>query len=143
MKQVTGTYSASPSIALSGERIVALQETVRKVPVADHVLEYARNLARTTRPRTPEAPDFVNELVNWGAGPRASIYLTLAGKARAILHGRFHVTTDDIRHVARPVLRHRVLTTFSAEAAGKTSDDIIGKLLDYVPATTEQRLARA
>ena len=143
MKQVTGMYSATPSTALSGERIVTLQETVRKVPVADHVLEYARNLARTTRPRTPEAPDFVNELVNWGAGPRASIYRTLAGKARAIRHGRFHVTTDDIRHVAHPVLRHRVLTTFSAEAAGKTSDDIIEKLLDHVPASTEQRLARA
>ncbi len=129
MKQVTGTYEAQLERALTGEDILRLQSIVRRVPVADHVFQYARDLARATRPATNEAPDFINELVNWGAGPRASIYLILAAKARAILHGRYHATTDDVREMALPVLRHRVITTFNAEAAGITSDEVILRLL--------------
>ena len=97
--------------------------------MAEHVLVFARDLVRATRPNEPGAPAFISELVQWGAGPRASIYLILAGKARAILNGRVHVTTEDIVKVAHPVLRHRILTNFSAEAAGITSDKIIDRLL--------------
>jgi len=88
---------------------------------------------RATRPGEAGVPGYVNELVQWGAGPRASIYLIMAGKARAILHGRVHVTTDDIAAMAHPVLRHRILTTFSAEAAGMNSDKVIDRLLAEVP----------
>ena len=137
VKQVTGTYGADLSVALTGEDILRLQEVVRRVPVAEHVFEYARDLARATRPRTEEAPDFVTEMVAWGAGPRASIYLTMAAKARAILYGRYHATTEDIREVAFPVLRHRVITTFNAEAAGITSDDVIERLLAEIKPAVE------
>ena len=132
MKQVTGTYEAELSPALSGADILHLQAIVRRVPVADHVFQYARDLARASRPGTPEAPDFAGELVNWGAGPRASIYMILAAKARAVLHGRYHATTDDVREMALPVLRHRIITTFNAEAAGVTSDEVVLRLLAEV-----------
>ena len=87
-------------------------------------------IARASRPKEEGAPDFVKEMVSWGAGPRAGIYLVLAAKARAILQGRYHTTTADVRAVAHPVLRHRVLTTFNAEAAGVTSDEIVTMLVD-------------
>ena len=132
MKQETGTYEADLRPVLSGKDIVRLQRVVRRVPVADHVFDYARALVRASRPGTPEALDFISELVSWGAGPRASIYLILAAKARAVLHGRYHATTEDVRAVAFPVMRHRVLTTFNAEAAGITADDIIRRLLGEV-----------
>ena len=112
-----------------------LQKIVRRVPVADHVYAYARDLVRATRPGEPGVPTFINDLVQWGAGPRASIYLILAGKARALLHGRVHVTTEDIAKVAYPVLRHRILTTFTAEAAGMTTDKIIDRLVREIPKT--------
>ena len=115
--------------------IMQLQQIVRRVPVAEHVYAYARDLVRATRPGEPGVPPYVNDMVQWGAGPRASIYLILAGKARAILHGRVHVTTEDIAAVAHPVLRHRILTTFSAEAAGMNSDKVIDRLLKEVPRT--------
>jgi MoxR-like ATPase len=143
MKQVTSPYEADVETTLTDEQIVTLQDTVRKVPVPDPVYAYARDLVRATRPGESDASPAVKELVNWGAGPRASIYLILAGKARAILHGRFHVTTDDIRSVAHPVLRHRVLTTFAAEAAGKNADEVIDQLLDTVPVAQDKKLARA
>jgi len=138
MKQVTGTYKADLTATLTGEDIIRLQETVRRVPVADHVFQYARDLARASRPATSEAPDFVNELVNWGAGPRASIYMILAAKARAILHGRYHATTEDVREMALPVLRHRVITTFNAEAAGITSDEVVMRLLAEIRQPVEE-----
>jgi len=137
VKQETGTYKADLSVALTGAEILRLQDVVRRVPVAEHVFEYARDLARATRPKTGEAPEFVAEMVAWGAGPRASIYLTMAAKARAILYGRYHATTEDIREVAFPVLRHRVITTFNAEAAGITSDDIIQRLLAEIKPKVE------
>ncbi|MDD4889403.1 MAG: MoxR family ATPase [Phycisphaerae bacterium] len=143
MKQASSDYKADLQAALSGDQIIKLQEIVRRVPVADHVYMYARDLVRATRPNQPEAPDFVRELVNWGAGPRASIYLILAGKARAILNGRFHVTTEDIQKLALPVLRHRVITTFNAEAQGITADAVVRRLIEHIPVTREERLATA
>jgi MoxR-like ATPase len=133
MKQATSEYVPQLSRMLDAERILQLQTIVRRVPVADHVYAYARDLVRSTRPNEPGVPPYVNDMVQWGAGPRASIYLILAGKARAVLQGRVHVTTDDIVAVAHPVLRHRILTTFSAEAAGVNSDKVIDRLLKEVP----------
>jgi MoxR-like ATPase len=141
IKQVTGTYEAQLDVALTGEDILRLQEIVRRVPVADHVVQYARDLARASRPGTPEAPAFVSELVQWGAGPRAGIYLILAAKARAILHGRYHATTDDVRAVALPVMRHRVITTFNAEAAGISADEVVKRLLAEIRPAVEQAIA--
>jgi len=141
MKMVAGTYEAQLETALTGEDILRLQSIVRRVPAADHVFQYARDLARATRPKSPEAPEFIRELVQWGAGPRASIYMMLAAKARAILHGRYHATTEDVRAMALPVLRHRVITTFNAEAAGITSDEIVERLLSELKPQTEAALA--
>jgi MoxR-like ATPase len=138
IKQVTGTYSATLDVTLTGADILRLQEIVRRVPVADHVLQFARDVARATRPGRAEAPPFVSELVQWGAGPRAGIYLVLAAKARAILHGRYHATTEDIKAVALPVLRHRVITTFNAEAAGISSDEVVKRLVAEIKPAVEQ-----
>jgi len=118
---------------LTGEEIISLQETVRKVPVADHVIRYALQFSRLTRKTEGQVPDFVNDFVGWGAGPRASQYLILAGKARALLKGRYHVSTEDIRQVALPVLRHRIVTNFNAEAEGVKSDTIVKKLIEHIP----------
>src|SRR4051794_7412332 len=133
MKQATSEYRPSLSRLLEGEKIVQLQQVVKRVPVADHVFAYARDLVRATRPGEAGVPQYVNDLVQWGAGPRASIYLIMAGKARAILNGRVHVTTEDIAAMAHPVLRHRILTTFSAEAAGMNSDKVVDRLLSEIP----------
>ncbi len=118
---------------LTGEEVIALQEIVRKVPVADHVIRYALQFTRLTRKSEGGCPDFINDFVGWGAGPRASQYLILAGKARALLKGRYHVSADDIRQVAVPVLRHRIVTNFHAEAEGIRSDAIVKKLIDFIP----------
>jgi len=118
---------------LTGDEVLQLQETVRKVPVADHVIRYALQFSRLTRRTEGGCPDFVNEFVGWGAGPRASQYLILAGKARALLKGRYHVSTEDIRQVALPVLRHRIVTNFNAEAEGIKSDALVKKLIEYIP----------
>src|SRR5437588_9716086 len=129
------TMNREPDLkqVLSGEEILHLQEIVRKVPVADHVIRYALQFSRLTRRTEGNVPDFVNEFVGWGAGPRASQYLILAGKARALLKGRYHVSTEDIRQVALPVLRHRIVTNFNAEAEGIKSDAIVKKLMEHIP----------
>jgi MoxR-like ATPase len=132
MKRISGTYDVELSPVLSSEDILKLQRIVRRVPAADHVFQYARDLVRASRPGAPGAPAFVRELVQWGAGPRASIFLMLAAKARAILHGRHHATTEDVREMALPVLRHRVIAAFNAEAAGISTDQIVQRLLDAV-----------
>jgi MoxR-like ATPase len=121
------------SHVLSGEEVIRLQEVVRKVPVADHVIRYALQFSRLTRKTEGSVPDFIGEYVAWGAGPRASQYLILAGKARALLKGRYHVSTEDIRQVALPVLRHRIVTNFNAEAEGMKSDAIVKRLMEHIP----------
>jgi len=142
MKRTTSSGRAELEPILDGERILRLQEVVRQVVVAEHVFSYAADLVRATRPREPAAPKFIPELVSWGAGPRACQYLILGGKARALLRGRLHVTTEDVRAVAAPVLRHRLVTTFHADAEGVTTDDIIAKLLQAVPLPQEEAAAR-
>jgi MoxR-like ATPase len=143
MKRTTSVQKPKVEALLNGDQILALQEIVRQVVVADHVFAYAADLVRATRPRDAGVPKFIPELVAWGAGPRASQYLILGGKARAILHGRLHVTTDDVRAVAYPVLRHRLVTTFNADAEGVTTDDIISRLIKAVPLPQEEAAARA
>jgi MoxR-like ATPase len=141
MKRTTGTARTEVEHVLSAERILRLQELVRQVIVAEHVFEYVADLVRATRPAENGALPFIKEYLSWGAGPRASQYLILAAKARALLHGRLHATTQDIRALARPVLRHRLLTTFHADAEGVTADDIVGRLLEGVPPPQERDAA--
>jgi len=114
---------------LSGKAIVNMQKLVRSVPVGEYVIDFATRLVRATRPRDPSAPEFVRKMVDWGAGPRAGIFLIWGGKAMAAMDGRFSVAIDDIKKVAIPVLRHRISTNFQAQAEGKTSEDIIQQLL--------------
>jgi len=131
----TTTAEFHPQVAevLSGSDILNLQQMVRRVPVAPFVIHYALRLVRATRVHEGDVPGFVNEWVSWGAGPRGMQYLLLGGKARAMLDGRFSVTTDDIRAVAHPVLRHRVITNFNAESSGVSPDKVIDRLLEEVP----------
>jgi MoxR-like ATPase len=142
MRRTTSTARPTLQPILDGEQILKLQEVVRQVVVADHIFAYVADLVRATRPKEPGAPKFVAEMVGWGAGPRASQYLILGGKARAILRGRLHVTTEDIRAVAFPVLRHRLVTTFHADAEGVTTDDIIKKILQSIPLPQEEAAAK-
>jgi MoxR-like ATPase len=117
---------------LSGKAIVNLQKLVRSVPVGDYVIDYVTRLVRATRPKDPTAPEFVRRMVDWGAGPRAGIFLIQGGKAMAAMDGRFSVAIDDVKKVAIPVLRHRVSTNFQAQAEGKTSEDLIQQLLNTI-----------
>jgi MoxR-like ATPase len=134
VQRTTATRHVELKHILSADEILLLQETVRSVPVADHVIRYALQLTRLTRREQGACPKFIEDFVSWGAGPRASQFLILAGKARALLKGRHHVSVEDIRAVALPVLRHRIVTNFNAEAEGVKSDKIVQKLLDHVPA---------
>lgn len=118
---------------LSGDEILELQQLIRRIPAAPHVIHYALRLVRGTRVYEGESHDFVLEWVSWGAGPRGAQYLLLGAKARAAMAGRFHVTIDDIRAVAHPVLRHRVITNFNAESSGVSSDKVIDRLLHETP----------
>jgi MoxR-like ATPase len=134
VRMTTAPQDVSIERTLGPREIIALQNLVRRVPCADHVMRYAMRMVRATRVDEGEVPGFVSDYVSWGAGPRASQFLVLAGKARAILRGRHHVSTEDINAVAHPVLRHRVLTNFNAEADGIRSDDIIDMLIKEIPA---------
>ena len=131
--RTTGTFAADLQPVINGAQIQELQKVVRKVPVPDHVMDFRARSRPHTRPNNPDAPAFVKDLIEWGAGPRACQNLVLAGKVRAVLRGRFHVTIDDIEALALPVLRHRVVPTFNAEAEGIKVDDIIVKILKSVP----------
>jgi MoxR-like ATPase len=129
---------AEPKAAMSGNDIRALQGIVRRVPVSRHVATYAASLARATRPRTEEAPGFVNEWLAWGAGPRAAQYMILGAKAHAVLRGRVNVTCEDVRAMAPPVMRHRVFTNFNADSEGVTVEDIIDRVLRTVQEPSEK-----
>jgi len=121
---------------LTGRDILWIQQLVRQVPVAQHMVDYAVDIVRATRPKDPPSPDFVKNWLAWGAGPRAAQNIVLTAKARAILHGRFAVTADDIRAMVFPVLRHRIFTNFNADAEGVDVDQIIEKILEVVPEPT-------
>jgi MoxR-like ATPase len=133
MKMATMPTGAQPQPVLTGAEIVALQQTVRRVPVAEHIYAYAEKLVRVTRPRTPEALDFVNKWLTWGAGPRASLNLILAAKARAVLMGQYHVSCEDVAAVAPAVFRHRLVPNFAAQSEGVSADAIVKKLVEAVP----------
>ena len=137
MRNVTNDEEPKLEKVVDGPTILEFQHLVRRIPVADHVFKYALELVRATRPDEPDAPDFVRKLMSWGAGPRASLNLILAGKARAALRGRCHVSTDDVREVCLPILRHRIIPSFAARSEGMTSDSLIEKLLEEIPANEE------
>ncbi len=125
----SGPREAIESV-LDAQQLVAAQQLVRRVPIADHLISYAVNLVRSSRPGDAAAPDYVREMVNWGAGPRASQYLVLASKARAVLDGRHSVSQEDIRAVAPAVLRHRLVVNYHAEAQNVTATALIERLLE-------------
>ncbi len=126
---------------LSAEDILDLQRMVREVPVTDHVIRYTLSLVRQTRVGSPGAPEFVDDTIAWGAGPRAVQFLILGGKARALLQGRTHVSTEDIQALAKPVLRHRIVLNFAAESEGQTPDELIDRLISMTP-TKEDELTK-
>ena len=132
-RRTTGVATEEIIPVLTGEQILDIQTLVRKVPVTDHVIHYCLALVRQTRIGEPGVPKFVKEWLSWGAGPRAVQNLILGGKARALLYGRAHVTTEDIKALAFPVLRHRILTNFTAASEGVTTDTVVRKLLDETP----------
>ena len=132
VRATTGAVRPVLEKILSPREIRELQDLVMRVPAADHVVRHAVELARLSRPREPGAPDFVREHVAWGAGPRASQYLVLGAKARAVLHGRMAASVEDVRALAKPVLVHRVLTNFRAESEGVGSERIVDQLLERV-----------
>ncbi len=134
VQQTTSLEEAGVEAVINGEEVLRIQQLVRMVPVADHVVRYALHLTRATRIREGgEKPEVVQNYVSWGAGPRASQYLVLAAKAKAVLSGHSHVMPEHIKSVALPVLRHRIITNFNAEADGINTDDIIQSLLDVTP----------
>jgi MoxR-like ATPase len=136
IRRTTSTSVPTVSKVISGDDVRRVQELVRAAPVPDHVIRYALRLVRATRVKEDSEadpkPQIVRDYLAWGAGPRASQFLTLGAKANAILNGKLHVTTDDVRAIARPVLRHRVITNFNAEADGISTDDVIETLLDEI-----------
>jgi MoxR-like ATPase len=129
----TGVDEPEIRAVLDGDRISALQRLVRRVPVSDHAIEYAMDLVRATRGPAHGGPAYISEWIAWGAGPRAGQSLILAAKARASLAGRPSVSVDDIQAIALPVLRHRIVLNYNAQAAGQTSDSIVSRLLNEIP----------
>jgi MoxR-like ATPase len=132
VRQQTSDHSPELARVLSPQRIIQLQDLVRRVPAADHVVKYAVALARSTRPTAPGAPPFIREAVSWGAGPRASQFLIMGAKARAILDGRFAVAIEDVAALARPTLQHRLILNYRAEAEGQRAGEIVDRLLSVV-----------
>jgi MoxR-like ATPase len=133
VRSTTKVQDAVLRSVVSSEDLVAFQQLVRRVPVADPVMEYAVRMVRSTRPEAPNAPDFIKKWLGYGASVRAAQYLVLGGKARALTQGRHHVSFDDIKSLAHPVLRHRLLTNFHAQSEGVTTDRIVDQLLEAVP----------
>lgn len=138
--RTTSTISNQIKPVVTGEEIISCQETVRLVPLPEHVKHFVLDLVRSARPKDSDSAGWVKELIDWGPGPRASQQLVLAAKARALIQGRHHVTRDDIEALALPVLRHRIVPTFNAEAEGVSVDDLIQKLIAEVPAQSKQLL---
>lgn len=140
MKRITPMIDERPVLnkVMEREEVLFLQKLVRRVPVAEHIFNYGAKLVRATRPQEPDAPDFIRQWVDYGASPRASLFIILGGKARAVLRGRYHVAIEDIQAVALPVLRHRIIPSFAAQSEGLSTDDIIEKLLKTFP--TDERL---
>lgn len=132
VSQTTSKIQATTNPILEKEKLEALQSIVREVPVPESVLDYAVKLVGMTRPNSEIAPEYIKKYMSWGAGPRASQYLILGGKARALSRGRYNVTEEDIRELAVPVLRHRIVNNYAAEAEGYTTVKLINKLLDDV-----------
>ncbi|MBI5849698.1 MAG: MoxR family ATPase [Planctomycetes bacterium] len=141
VRRTTETRDVKVEPVLNKADITALQSIVRRVPIADSVLDFALRLTRATRLTDPTAPGWVRDWLSWGAGPRASQYLVLGAKARALLQGRFHVAAEDLRAVAAPVLRHRLVTSFAAEAEGVTTDTVVERLLAETDPNRSQALA--
>jgi MoxR-like ATPase len=146
VERTTSTAAAALDRVLSATDILEMQDIVRKVPVAPYVIRYAMKFTRLTRKIRAsgqkmeiEVPDFIRDYVTWGAGPRATQFLILAAKARAVLHGRYYVSCDDVRNVAAPVLRHRIVTNFNAESEGVTPDDIVRRLIDIIPRDPQEK----
>jgi MoxR-like ATPase len=133
VRTTTAVHVPRVDKVLSAKEILELQEIVRKVPVADHVIRYAMKFTRLTRKEKGDVPEFIKNYVSWGAGPRASQFLVLGAKARAVLYGRYYANCEDVGAVAGPVLRHRIITNFSAEAEGIKPDDIVAKLAAMIP----------
>jgi MoxR-like ATPase len=130
VRSTTGMAQPRLEHIISGDRLIAFQDLVRRVPVPDHLYEFAVDLARRTRPGQKDSPGWLKPLVSWGAGPRAAQYLILGAKARAALQGSYVVRMEDIVHVADPVLRHRLVTTFTAQSEGVTTRDLTKRLLE-------------
>ncbi|HQU71612.1 MAG TPA: MoxR family ATPase [Calditrichia bacterium] len=130
VKATTSDYRPQPQKVLNGAEIIAYQSVLRKIPVAENVIEYAVKLVNMTRPGQADTPDFIKDWISWGAGPRASQYLILGAKTRAALQGRFTPSEADVRACAVPVLRHRVVTNFKAEAEGVTTMDVVRRLFE-------------
>jgi MoxR-like ATPase len=133
MRSITSDTEADVKQVIDKAAILEFQHVVRRIPVAEHVFEYAASLVRATRPNEADSPDFVKKLMAWGAGPRASLNLITAGKARAALRGRHHVAIEDIQALALPILRHRIIPSFAARSDGMTSDTLIERLLKEIP----------
>lgn len=132
VRRTTMELTDEPQPVLSAHDIMAVQKVIRKLPVSDHVVDYAVSLARATRPKESGSADFINDMLTWGAGPRAAQFLVLGAKAHALLSGRLNVSCDDVRWVAKPVLRHRLFTNFNADAEGFGPDRVVERLLDEV-----------
>jgi len=139
-RRTTSTASQDVQPVLSPEEILQLQELVRSVPISDHLIRYTLAIVRQTRVRENAAPDFAREQLAWGAGPRATQFLILGAKARALVHGRAHVTLEDIQALAKPVLRHRLVVNFAAESDGVTTDHIVDRLIELTPTHDDQLL---
>ncbi len=137
-QRTTGTTTADVEPILTASEIIALQKSVREVPLSDHIARYAIAIVRQTRVGGDGVPDFVSDQLAWGAGPRAVQYLILGCKARALLQGRSHVTIEDVQALAAPVLRHRIVVGFAAESEGVTADSIIKKLIETTPAHEDE-----
>ena len=138
MLRTTGEEAGAPAKVLSGDDILTIQKLVRKVPVSPHVAGFAVDFVKSTRPADPQAPEFISKWVSWGAGPRACQFMLLAAKARAMIHGRYNVSCEDVRAMALPTLRHRIFTNFQADSEGVTVDKIIDMLQDHVEETSSE-----